>query len=161
MARILQSLIARADERQFFPTQGNATHFAAEAKENIGHLPGLKLKCIEENEEEEFAEGIVVVESLSGKKITFPERSGLIGYLSPHVRGSITVLESGFYAVDSKFQIVIVSGISNFSRCIPRGTQWICSSKHLFFRRIIAAGRFAKNKICPSVNSGYLRGFDV
>ena len=53
MARMLQSLIARADERRIFPTQGNATHFAAEANENVRHLPGLKLKCIEENGEEE------------------------------------------------------------------------------------------------------------
>ena len=68
MARMLQSLIARADELRLFPTQGNATHFAAEAKEKIKHLPGLKLKCIEENEEEELAEGIVVVQALSGKK---------------------------------------------------------------------------------------------
>ena len=56
---------------------------------------------------------------------------------------------AGFYAVDSKFQIVIVSGISNSFRCIPRGTQWISSSKSLFFTRIFAAGRFAKNKMCP------------
>ena len=145
---MLQSLIARADDCQFFPTQGNATHFAAEAKENIWHLPGLKLKCIEENEGEEFAEGIVVVESLSGKKLHF-QRCGLIGYLFPHVRGSIAVLESGFYAVDSKFQIVIVSGISNFSRCIPRGTKWICSS-----------GKLLRLGDLP-VKSGCLRGFDV
>ena len=69
MARMLQSLIARADGLWLFPTQGNASHFAAEAKEKIKHLPGLKLKCIEENEEDQLAEGIVVVEALSGKKI--------------------------------------------------------------------------------------------
>ena len=64
---------AIADELRLFPTQGNATHFAAEAKEKIKHLPGLKLKCIEENEEEELTEGIVVVEALSRKKkFTFP-----------------------------------------------------------------------------------------
>ena len=74
---MLQSLIARADERRIFPTQGNATHFAAEANENVRHLPGLKLKCIEENEEEELAEGIVVVECLSGKKYHF-QRCGWI-----------------------------------------------------------------------------------
>ena len=46
MARMLQSLIARADGLWLFPTQGNASHFAAEAKEKIKHLPGLKLKVL-------------------------------------------------------------------------------------------------------------------
>ena len=68
MARMLQSLIARADGLWLFPTQGSATHFAAEAKEKIKHLPGLKLKRIEENEEDQLAERIVVVEALSGEK---------------------------------------------------------------------------------------------
>ena len=69
MARMLQSLISRQDELRLFPAQVNAAHFAANAKEKIKHLPGLKLKCIEENEEEELVEGIVVVEAVSGKKI--------------------------------------------------------------------------------------------
>ena len=101
---MLQSLIARADERQFFPTQGNATHFAAEAKENIGHLPGLKLKCIEENEEEKFAEGIVVVESLSGKKITFPAMRLNWVFIPPrkgiHNSLGIWILRCGFQIPD-------------------------------------------------------------
>ena len=105
MARILQSLIARADERQFFSTQGNATHFAAEAKKNIGHLPGLKLKCIEGKEEEEFAEGIVVVESLSGKKNNISRAKRLNWVFIPPRKGihnslGIWILRCGFQIPD-------------------------------------------------------------
>ena len=69
MASILQLLTSRQDELRLFPALGNAAHFAANAKEKIKHLPGLKLKCIEENEEEELVEGIVVVRPFRGKAI--------------------------------------------------------------------------------------------
>ena len=72
MASILQLLTSRQDELRLFPALGNAAHFAANAKEKIKHLPGLKLKCIEENEEEELVEGIVVVRPFRGKQLTFP-----------------------------------------------------------------------------------------
>jgi len=41
-------------------------------------LPGVKLKCIEEHEEDQLAEGIVIVEALSGKKFNISSNAGLI-----------------------------------------------------------------------------------
>ena len=92
MARMLQSLIARADGLWLFPTQGNATRFAAEAKEKIKYLPV---------EEDQLAEGIVVVEVLSGKKLTFPEMWLNWVFNGMHNSIGFWILRCGFQIPDS------------------------------------------------------------
>ena len=105
MASILQFLTSRQDELRLFPALGNAAHFAANAKEKIKHLPGLKLKCIEENEEEELVEGIVVVRPFRGKQLTFPAMRLNWVFIAPckgiHNSLGFWILRCGFQIPDS------------------------------------------------------------
>ena len=61
-----------------FPSTGECCSFCCWSQEKDEALPGLELKCIEENEEDQLAEGIVIVEALSGKKFNISSNAGLI-----------------------------------------------------------------------------------
>ena len=75
MANIFLLLIARVC---CFPTPENATQFAAEVREKAMQLPGLKLKCIEENEEEDqVGDERFNVKTLSGKTFDIAKDHGL------------------------------------------------------------------------------------
>ena len=68
----LEFLINKADELCASPSLEMIKAFGAQARERAGRLPALKLKCFDENSDEQDGERDEkeVVESLSGKGMT-------------------------------------------------------------------------------------------